>query len=57
MTNQTNEFPCTISHNGMDYSSTGKTGTNIKTGKHVAEMEAEDASRVWIALDGSVFAE
>lgn len=55
MTNETTEFPWSISHNGKIFHQTGKFGTNIATGKYVAEMEADDYWRVWVALDGQVF--
>lgn len=55
MTNQTAEFPCSISRNGKIFYQTGKFGTNIATGKQVAEMESDDYGRVWVALDGQVF--
>lgn len=57
MTDQSNEFPCSIIVDGIAFYSTGKLKTNIRTGKRVAEMEADDASRVWVAADGSVFPE
>lgn len=57
MTTETETFAVAVTHNGQDYYSTGKTGTNIRSGKRVAEMEAGDCSRVWVALDGQVFPE
>ena len=49
--------PTTAIVDGVRYYATGKVGTNIVTGILVVEMEADDASRVWVAADGRVFAE
>lgn len=49
------DFPISITHDGVLYFATAKTGTHIGTGTQVAEMEADDASRVWVTADGRVF--
>jgi hypothetical protein len=54
---EAHEFPVSITHNGLDYYATGKTATNVRNCKRVAEMEAADASRIWVALDGTAYPE
>ena len=53
----TNEFSISIKHNGQTYFATGKTGTNIKTGIRVAEMESDDCHRIWIDANNRVYAD
>lgn len=52
-----NEFSISIKHNGQTYSATGKTGTNIKTGIRVGEMESDDCHRIWIDANNRVYAD
>jgi hypothetical protein len=49
--------PDQVTVDGVRYFATGKVGTNRATGILVVEMEAEDCRRVWVAQDGTVFAD
>jgi hypothetical protein len=49
--------PDQVTVDGVRYFATGKVGTNRATGILVVEMEAEDCHRVWVAQDGTVFAD
>jgi hypothetical protein len=41
-----------VQHAGEDYHASGKTGTNVRTGKPVCEFAAQgDALRLWLADD------
>ncbi len=57
-----NERPIEATYQGLTYYRTGKTGTNIATGKPVTEMSChytEDGvnyeARIWVADDGEIF--
>lgn len=51
------EFSSQIDHNGRTYYSTGKTGSRIKDGIRVGEMESGDYSRIWIDAANNVYPE
>lgn len=44
-------------NDGRAYCRTGKTGQRIGTGKPVVEMQAPDASRIWVDADNTVYPE
>jgi hypothetical protein len=48
------EFPSSLMHRGKRYHRTGKLGTRVADGVKTAEYEANDASRVWLGVDGRV---
>lgn len=50
-------YPYMITHDGRIYLRTGKTGTNIASGKPVVEMEAIDRSRIWVDARDNVYPE
>jgi hypothetical protein len=56
------EEPFEAVHQGRTYHRTGKTGTNIATGKRVVEMschytenDIDYEDRIWVADDGEIF--
>ena len=50
----TDDFPAGVVHRGKRYHRTGKFGTRNSDGVRTAEYEADDASRVWLGVDGRV---
>ena len=51
------DFPRSVRHNGSEYRTTGKVGTNLKTrlpaAEYRASIEGQDC-RVWLLCDGSI---